>query len=119
MEDAFRFAVLALFEANEAMCAADPRLGRNAQHTILDVPALLERRPFAARCSSGRATRSFATGSMGYFDDLDPQTAAGDHQPGPDQGPQVPRQPGGAPDRRPTPVDDRLPPTRSRNTSWC
>jgi hypothetical protein len=41
MEDAFRFAVLALFEANVAMCAEDPRGGRGAQHTILDVPAVL------------------------------------------------------------------------------
>jgi len=46
MEDAFRFAVLALFEANEAMCAEDPRGGRGAQHTILDVPAVLERPGF-------------------------------------------------------------------------
>ncbi|MDQ6673829.1 MAG: ATP-binding protein, partial [Chloroflexota bacterium] len=46
MEDAFRFAVLALFEANVALCAKDPRGGRGAQHTILDVPAVLERPGF-------------------------------------------------------------------------
>jgi hypothetical protein len=46
MEDAFRFATLALFEANEALCAEDPRGGRGAQHTILDVPAVLERPGF-------------------------------------------------------------------------
>jgi hypothetical protein len=46
MEDAFRFATLALFEANETLCAEDPRGGRGAQHTILDVPAVLERPGF-------------------------------------------------------------------------
>ena len=46
MEDAFRFAVLALFEANEAMCAADPRAGRGMPST----PSWTCR-----RCSSGRA----------------------------------------------------------------
>jgi hypothetical protein len=39
MEDSFRFALLALYEANEAICAKD-RSGRSQQHTILDVPAL-------------------------------------------------------------------------------
>jgi len=39
MEDSFRFALLALYEANEAICAKD-RSGRNQQHTILDVPPL-------------------------------------------------------------------------------
>jgi hypothetical protein len=41
MEDAFRFALLSLFEANMAMCAADPLGGRGAQHTLLEVPTLL------------------------------------------------------------------------------
>ena len=45
-EDAFRFATLALFEANEFLCAQDPRGGRGAPHTILDVPAVLERPGF-------------------------------------------------------------------------
>jgi len=35
MEDAFRFALMALFEANEAICHMDPIAGRNSQHTIL------------------------------------------------------------------------------------
>jgi hypothetical protein len=39
MEDSFRFALLALYEANEAICAKH-RFGRSQQHTILDVPAL-------------------------------------------------------------------------------
>jgi len=40
MEDAFRFALLSLFEVNQALCAADP-LGRLRQHTVLAVPSLL------------------------------------------------------------------------------
>src|SRR6266702_776269 len=41
MEDAFRFALLSLFEANTALCAADPKAGRAAQHTLLEVPTVL------------------------------------------------------------------------------
>jgi hypothetical protein len=41
MEDAFRFALLSLFEANTALCAADPKAGRAAQHTLLEVPTIL------------------------------------------------------------------------------
>jgi hypothetical protein len=41
MEDAFRFALMALFEANEAICHLDPIAGRSSQHTILEVPDLL------------------------------------------------------------------------------
>lgn len=40
MEDAFRFALLTLFEANQALTATDPT-GRLRQHTILTVPSLL------------------------------------------------------------------------------
>ena len=40
MEDAFRFALLTLFEANRAICAADPR-GRDRQFTLLDVSPVL------------------------------------------------------------------------------
>jgi hypothetical protein len=46
MEDAFRFGLLTLFEANQTMCAADPVHGRDAQHTILDLPAVLCEPPF-------------------------------------------------------------------------
>lgn len=41
MEDAFRFALMALFEANEAICHVDPEVGRGSQHTVLEVPDLL------------------------------------------------------------------------------
>ncbi|MCC7368850.1 MAG: hypothetical protein IT306_10530 [Chloroflexi bacterium] len=40
MEDAFRHALLTLYDANRALCATGPD-GRSRQHTILDVPALL------------------------------------------------------------------------------
>jgi hypothetical protein len=39
MEDCFRYALLALLEANQTLCA-NHRAGRSQQHTILDVPAL-------------------------------------------------------------------------------
>ncbi len=45
MEDAFRFALLTLYEANRALCAGDPN-GRRAQHTVLDVPSLYRSAPF-------------------------------------------------------------------------
>src|SRR3984893_16105411 len=41
MEDAFRFALLSLFEANTALCLADPAGGRARQHTLLEVPTIL------------------------------------------------------------------------------
>ncbi|TME25707.1 MAG: hypothetical protein E6I75_27325, partial [Chloroflexi bacterium] len=36
MEDAFRFALMALFESNEAICRIDPIAGRSSQHTVLE-----------------------------------------------------------------------------------
>jgi hypothetical protein len=41
MEDVFRFALLSLFEANAARCAADPDNGRATQYTLLDIAPLL------------------------------------------------------------------------------
>lgn len=41
MEDAFRFTLLSLAEANAALCAANPVGGRAAQYTLLDVPRML------------------------------------------------------------------------------
>lgn len=73
MEDAFRFAVLALFEANQALCAEDPRLGRNAQHTILEVPALLERRQFRRHVLKRTRDPVIRDWFDGYFEPLDPR----------------------------------------------
>lgn len=40
MEDAFRYALLTLFEVNQAICSEDTA-GRERQHTLLQVPILL------------------------------------------------------------------------------
>jgi hypothetical protein len=73
MEDAFRFAVLALFEANQNLCAEDPRLGRNAQHTILEVPAILERRGFRHHVLKRSRDPVIRDWFEGYFEALDPR----------------------------------------------
>jgi hypothetical protein len=49
MEDAFRFALFALYEANRAICTADPNEGRDQQYTVLQVPALFSNRDFRRR----------------------------------------------------------------------
>ncbi len=41
MEDAFRYALMTLFEANVARCRANPVHGRASQYTLLEVPAIL------------------------------------------------------------------------------
>lgn len=48
MEDAFRFALLTLYSANQAIYEADP-LGRARQHTLLDVSPVLVNIPFRQR----------------------------------------------------------------------
>src|SRR6185312_4591531 len=67
----FRFAVLALFEANQALCAADPRSGRGAQHTILDVPAVLERPGFRRQVLKQTRDPVIRQWFDGYFDPLE------------------------------------------------
>ena len=71
MEDAFRFATLALFEANEALCAEDPRFGRGAQHTILDVPAVLERPGFRRQVLKKTSDPVIRQWFDGYFEPLE------------------------------------------------
>src|SRR6202011_6204908 len=74
MEDAFRFAVLALFEANQSLCAEDPHRGRFAQHTVLDVPAVLERHGFRRQVlkrTRDPVIRHWFEGY--YFEALDPK----------------------------------------------
>lgn len=46
MEDAFRFALNTLFEANQAVCVTDPH-GRSRQYTVLQVPTILSDPVFA------------------------------------------------------------------------
>jgi hypothetical protein len=71
MEDAFRFAVLALFEANQSLCAQDPRHGRGAQHTILDVPSMLARRGFRQQVLKRTSDPALRQWFDGYFADLE------------------------------------------------
>ncbi|MBV8720448.1 MAG: hypothetical protein JOZ65_35740, partial [Chloroflexi bacterium] len=71
MEDAFRFALMALFEANEAICQMDPIAGRNAQHTILEVPDLLgipRFRNYVLKRASDNAIKHWFSS---YFDPLE------------------------------------------------
>jgi hypothetical protein len=70
MEDAFRFALLTLYEVNQAICALDPA-GRGRQHTILDVPALLVN-PAYRRGLLGLVADPVVTAWWsGYFEPLD------------------------------------------------
>lgn len=70
MEDAFRFALLTLYEVNQAICAVDPD-GRARQHTILEVPAVLVD-PAFRRSLLGLVTDPVVTNWWsGYFDRLD------------------------------------------------
>jgi hypothetical protein len=71
MEDAFRFATLALFEANEGLCAEDRRHGRGAQHTIMDVPAVLERPGFRRQVLKKTSDPVIRQWFDGYFEPLE------------------------------------------------
>lgn len=70
MEDAFRFALLTLYEVNQAICAADPR-GRERQHTVLDVPALLVDTAFRRSVIGPVSDPVVKAWWSGYFDLLD------------------------------------------------
>ena len=69
MEDAFRFALLTLYDANEAICRDDPRGGRHRQHTVLQVPWVLSVAAFREKLGrtpgSYRAPRSPSDGQLG------------------------------------------------------
>ena len=71
MEDAFRFALMALFEANEAHCRADPVDGRAAQHTILEVPDLLENAKFRHTVLKRVSDRAIGHWFSSYFQPLE------------------------------------------------
>src|SRR5204862_2466575 len=70
MEDAFRFALLTLYEANQAICAAAPD-GRSRQHTILDVPAVLVDTAFRRSVLAHVTDPVIKAWWAGYFDLLD------------------------------------------------
>ncbi len=70
MEDAFRFALLTLYEVNQSICAADPS-GRGRQHTVLDVPAVLVDTAFRRSVLPLVADPVVKAWWSGYFDLLD------------------------------------------------
>lgn len=70
MEDAFRFALLTLYEVNQAVCSADAR-GRTRQHTVLDVPAVLVDASFRRSLLGMVADPTVKAWWSGYFERLD------------------------------------------------
>jgi hypothetical protein len=73
MEDAFRVALMALFEANHALCRDDRQRGRAAQHTVLEVPALLARRGFRHQVLQQTSDPMIPHWFETYFEPLDPR----------------------------------------------
>ncbi|MBV9354312.1 MAG: hypothetical protein JO023_02175, partial [Chloroflexi bacterium] len=73
MEDAFRVALLTLFEANQTLCRDDPHRGRAAQHTVLEVPALLARRGFRQQVLKHTSDAMLRHWFDTYFDPLEPR----------------------------------------------
>jgi hypothetical protein len=71
MEDAFRFALLSLFEANTALCAADPNAGRAEQHTLLEVPTILSDTGFRREVLSMVSDPSVRAWWSDYFEPLE------------------------------------------------
>jgi hypothetical protein len=69
MEDSFRFALLTLYEANEALCR-EPH-GRARQHTILEVPTVLSDDVFRRTVLARVADPLIKAWWTGYFDGLD------------------------------------------------
>ena len=70
MEDAFRFALLTLYHANEVICAADPN-GRARQHTLLDVPDVLSDPAFRRTVLVSVSDPVVRGWWSGYFDVLE------------------------------------------------
>ena len=71
MEDAFRFALLSLFDANVAQCAKDRAHGRAAQHTLLEVPTILCDASFRRDVLGDVTDPSVRTWWSEYFEPLD------------------------------------------------
>jgi Helicase HerA, central domain len=71
MEDAFRFALLSLFDANTALCAADPHTGRAQQHTLLEVPTILSDIGFRRQTLQAVTDPSVLAWWSDYFEPLD------------------------------------------------
>jgi hypothetical protein len=71
MEDAFRFALLTLYEANEAICRDDPVAGRDQQLTVLQVPTVLGSPGFRRRLLPLVRDPLIGAWWRTYFDRLD------------------------------------------------
>jgi hypothetical protein len=71
MEDAFRFALLSLFEANLALCAADLAGGRVAQYTLLEIPTILSEPAFRRQVLGSVADPGVRAWWSDYFEPLD------------------------------------------------
>lgn len=71
MADAFRFAAMALFEANEELCAGDPVRGRERQYTVLDVPLLLADPPYRRTVLRAVSDPTITYWFTSYFEALD------------------------------------------------
>ncbi len=69
MEDSFRFALLTLYEANQALCR-EPN-GRARQHTVLEVPAVLADPAFRQTILPRVADPIIKAWWTGYFNGLD------------------------------------------------
>ena len=70
MEDAFRFALLTLYAANEALVAIDP-LGRARQYTILDAPTVLAEDRFRHHVLTLADDPLLSAYWQSYFESLD------------------------------------------------
>src|SRR5579864_2546790 len=71
MEDAFRYALMTLFEANLSMCRTDPRLGRTRQFTLLDVPTVLSDLMFRRELLASMDDPSIRMWWSEYFEPLE------------------------------------------------
>ncbi|MFN8475026.1 MAG: DUF87 domain-containing protein [Anaerolineae bacterium] len=70
MEDAFRFALLTLYLANEKVVKDEGDAGRDRQYTLLDVPPLLAERAFRRRVLRGVDDATVHTWWTSYYDSL-------------------------------------------------
>jgi len=71
MADAFRFAAMALYEANEALCLGDPHRGRDRQYTVLDVPLVLADAPLRRSVLHDVRDATISYWFTSYFEVLD------------------------------------------------
>ena len=71
MEDAFRFSLMTLFDANLAYCQSDPSHGRSTQYTLLEVPALLSDAGFRRQVLQTATDPAIRAWWSDYFDSLD------------------------------------------------